>query len=70
MKKNWYHYLIQARLDELLVLYPEEDTIKERYRKISEAMGTRTVSQVYAKHQNMLNTDNPLYKLNQKVLLI
>ncbi|KAJ2997578.1 ZZ-type zinc finger-containing protein 3 [Globomyces sp. JEL0801] len=34
-----------TRLEELLLVYPEEKTGRDRYRKISEALGTRTTAQ-------------------------
>ncbi|KAI8902498.1 hypothetical protein BC833DRAFT_573037 [Globomyces pollinis-pini] len=54
VKSTWTAEEI-TRLEELLLVYPEEKTGRDRYRKISEALGTRTTAQVYSKHQHMLN---------------
>lgn len=46
----------KKRLEELLVIYPEEAVSARRYAKIAQALGTRTASQV----------TNRIHKLNAK----
>lgn len=46
----------KKRLEELLVIYPEEAVSARRYTKIAQALGTRTASQV----------TNRIHKLNAK----
>lgn len=46
----------KRRLEELLIIYPEESVSARRYAKIAEALGTRTASQV----------SNRIHKLNAK----
>ncbi len=46
----------KKRLDELLLIYPDEQVSSRRYAKIAEALGTRTASQV----------TNRIHKLNAK----
>lgn len=46
------------RLDELLLIFPEEEVISRRYAKIAEAFGTRSASQI----------SNRINKLNAKKL--
>ncbi|KAJ2367198.1 hypothetical protein H4S02_010330, partial [Coemansia sp. RSA 2611] len=41
----------QTRLEELLVVYPDEEVSNNRWRKISEALGTRTMRQVSSRVQ-------------------
>ncbi|KAJ2908027.1 hypothetical protein GGI21_003297 [Coemansia aciculifera] len=41
----------QTRLEELLVIYPDEEVSNNRWRKISEALGTRTMRQVSSRVQ-------------------
>ncbi|KAJ1666608.1 hypothetical protein GGF38_002868 [Coemansia sp. RSA 25] len=41
----------QTRLEELLVIYPSEEVSNNRWRKISEALGTRTMRQVSSRVQ-------------------
>ncbi|KAJ2851268.1 hypothetical protein IWW36_001289 [Coemansia brasiliensis] len=41
----------QQRLEELLLIYPEEEVANDRWRKISEALGTRTMRQVASRVQ-------------------
>ncbi|KAJ2462741.1 hypothetical protein GGI02_005396, partial [Coemansia sp. RSA 2322] len=41
----------QARLEELLVVFPDEEVSNNRWRKISSALGTRTVRQVSSRVQ-------------------
>lgn len=41
----------QRRLEELLEVYPEEEVEARRYRKIAEALGTRTPTQVMSRVQ-------------------
>lgn len=46
----------KKRLEELLVIFPEEPVSSRRYAKIAEALGTRTASQI----------TNRIHKLNAK----
>lgn len=48
----------KRRLEELLVIYPEEEVCARRYAKIAEALGTRTTTQV----------TNRIHKINAKKL--
>ncbi|KAJ1959891.1 hypothetical protein GGI12_004100, partial [Dipsacomyces acuminosporus] len=41
----------QERLEELLLIYPEEPVANDRWRKISDALGTRTMRQVASRVQ-------------------
>ncbi|KAJ1727732.1 hypothetical protein LPJ61_004421, partial [Coemansia biformis] len=41
----------QTRLEELLVEFPEEEVANDRWRRISEALGTRTMRQVASRVQ-------------------
>ncbi|KAJ2522412.1 hypothetical protein H4217_000752 [Coemansia sp. RSA 1939] len=41
----------QQQLEELLLVYPEEEVANDRWRKIAEALGTRTMRQVASRVQ-------------------